>query len=238
MGFNDCIDVENVVKSYGRTVALNGLSFSIPCGEKIALLGPNGAGKSTMLKLLAGLLVQDSGSISIRENLPTSIEAKRIIGYLPEDASPYLTLSVRENLEYIGSIREVPDLKDRVDDLLDLLTLRENERSKVSKLSRGNRQKLAVALAVIHMPRIVMLDEPLNYLDIPTQEKVIDLFEKLNATFFVSTHIMAIAERLTDGVIVISGGRKVWEGSMDQLRNTGDSSESIESIVSKLMTNA
>lgn len=238
MGFNDCISVENVVKSYGRTVALNGLSFTIPCGEKVALLGPNGAGKSTMLKLLSGLLVQDSGSISIGGNSPTSVDAKRIIGYLPEDASPYLTLSVRENLEYIGSLREVEDLRDKVDDLLDILTLRENERSKVSKLSRGNRQKLAVALAVIHHPKIVMLDEPLNYLDIPTQEKVIDLFEKLNATFLVSTHIMAIAERLTNGVIVISGGKKVWEGTMDQLRQTGDSSESIESIVSRLMSDA
>ncbi len=236
MEFGNCITVDDVVKSYGKTVALNGLSFNIPCGQKYALLGPNGAGKSTMLKLLVGLLVQDRGRIAIGGSAPTTVAAKKLMGYLPEDASPYLTLSVRENLEYVGSLREITDVRDRVDSLLDLLSLRENEKAKVSKLSRGNRQKLAVALAVIHRPRIVMLDEPLNYLDIPTQEKVIDIFEKLDATFLVSTHIMAIAERLTNNVIVISGGRKVWEGTMEELRHTGSSEESIERVVSRLMT--
>ncbi len=236
MGFRECISVNNVIKSYGRTVALNDLSFDIPCGDRYALLGPNGAGKSTMLKLLVGLLVPDSGSISIVGHPPTSIESKKAIGYLPEDASPYLTLSVRENMEYVGSLRGVEDVKDKVDRLLDILTLRENEKAKVSKLSRGNRQKLSVALSIIHEPKVIFLDEPLNYLDIPTQEKVISLFEQLKATYLVSTHIMAIAERLTNKVIVISGGKRVWSGTMDELRHTGDPSESIESVVSRLMT--
>lgn len=231
-----CISVDEVYKSYGRTLALNGLTFSIQCGEKYALLGPNGAGKSTMLKLLVGLLVPDKGNIAILGNDPSSIEAKRMIGYLPEDASPYLTLSVRENMEYVGSLRRVENVREKVDRLLDLLTLRENERAKVSKLSRGNRQKLSVALSIIHEPKIVFLDEPLNYLDIPTQEKVISLFEGLNATFLVSTHIMAIAERLTDNVIVISAGKRVWNGTMEDLRHTGSPDESIEAVVSRLMT--
>ena len=232
----DCISVQDVTKLYGRTVALNKLSFNIPCGEKVALLGPNGAGKSTMLKLLVGLLIPDGGSVSIMGNDPSAVEAKKLIGYLPEDASPYLTLSVRENLEYIGSLRGVPELEDRVEMLLDDLTLRDNERAKVSKLSRGNRQKLSVALSIIHRPKIVLLDEPLNYLDIPTQEKVIAMFRELNATFLVSTHIMAIAERLTENAIVITRGRKVWDGTMTELRELGDPSEAIESIVTRLMT--
>lgn len=236
MVFDSCISVSEVIKRYGKTVALNGLTFDISCGERVSLLGPNGAGKSTTLKLLVGLLIPDSGSISLKGNNATSIEAKRLIGYLPEDASPYLTLSVRENLEYISSLRGVENAEERIDYLLDTLTLRDNERAKVSKLSRGNRQKLAVALAVIHKPKIVFLDEPLNYLDIPTQEKVIDMLDALNATFLVSTHIMAIAERLTNNVVVISAGRKVWEGTMDELKHTGSPEESIESVVSRLMT--
>ncbi len=235
---HNCIRVSNVEKSYGRTPALSGLSFSIPCGEKYALIGPNGAGKSTTLKLLVGLLVPDRGEVSIDGVDPTRKEAKRLIGYLPEDASPYNTLSVRENLEYIGAIREIPDSRERVDELIYEMGLSEYERSKVSKLSRGNRQKLAVALAVIHKPDILLLDEPLNYLDIPTQEQTISIFDKLNATVLVSTHIMSIAERLTQGAIVISRGKTIWNGTMEQLKELGDPTEPIEKIVMRLMTGA
>lgn len=233
-----CIEVESVTKFYGHKAALDGLSFSIPCGEKYALIGPNGAGKSTTLKLLVGLLVPDGGSVSIDGVNPTARDAKKLIGYLPEDASPYNTLSVRENLEYIGAIRQVPDLGPRVDELIYDLGLGEYERSKVSKLSRGNRQKLAVGLAVIHKPEILLLDEPLNYLDIPTQEMTISIFEKLNATVLVSTHIMSIAERLTHGAIVISRGQTIWNGTMEELKQLGDPNEPIERVVMRLMTGA
>lgn len=230
--------LEGVRKAYGSTVALDGLSIEIPAGEKFALIGPNGAGKSTTLKLLVGLLRQDAGTISIMGHPPTSMEAKKMLGYLPEDASPYATLSVRENLEYVGALRGVERLRDRIDEMLSELTLAEYERSKVGKLSRGNRQKLAVALALIHQPRVVLLDEPLNYLDIPTQERVVQMLDRLNATILVSTHIMSIAERLTDGAIVIARGRKVWSGSMGELQAQAQPSESIESVVVRLMTGA
>lgn len=232
------IHLGNVRKSYGSTVALDGLSIEIPEGEKFALIGPNGAGKSTTLKLLVGLLRPDSGEVSVMGHDPTSAEAKRLLGYLPEDASPYATLSVRENLEYIGALRGIEGAKDRVDELLSQLSLTEYERAKVGKLSRGNRQKLAVALAIIHKPKAILLDEPLNYLDIPTQEKVVKMLEQLNATVLVSTHIMSIAERLTDGAIVISRGRKVWSGSMAELQAQAHKEESIESVVVRLMTGA
>ncbi|HKJ96460.1 MAG TPA: ABC transporter ATP-binding protein [Thermoplasmataceae archaeon] len=234
----NCISVNDVTKSYGKNPALSGLSFSIPCGEKYSLIGPNGAGKSTTLKLLVGLLVPDRGSVSIDGIDPTTKRAKKLIGYLPEDASPYNTLSVRENLEYIGAIREVQNLRERVDQLIYEMGLSEYEKSKVSKLSRGNRQKLAVALSVIHEPDILLLDEPLNYLDIPTQEKTISIFDRLNATVLVSTHIMSIAERLTHGAIVISRGRTIWDGTMEQLKQLGDPTEAIEKIVMRLMTGA
>ncbi len=234
----DCIQLHSVVRTFGSIEALKGLSVKIRCGERVSLLGPNGAGKSTTLKIIAGLLKEDSGEVLIKGYRPNSIEAKKLIGYLPEDPSPYISLSVQENLEYIGSIRGTSNLSDRIDYLLNLLSLEKYRKSRPSSLSRGNRQKLGLALSLVHNPKILIMDEPLNYLDIPSQERVFEMLNKLNATFLVSTHIMSIAERLTDRVIMISNGHWIWNGTIEELRERGDPSEPIESIVSRLMTDA
>jgi len=147
-------------------------------------------------------------------------------------------LSVRENLEYIGALRGVQGLKDRVDYLLDELDLRQYERSNVGRLSRGNTQKLAIALALVHSPKVLLLDEPLNYLDIPTQERVITMLDKLEGTHLVSTHIMSIAGRLTDSVVMISKGAILWEGTIEELRKKGSPEEPIEKVVARMMTGA
>jgi len=145
-------------------------------------------------------------------------------------------LTVRENLEYIASLRGVNNVKDKVDKLLDFLALRQYEKNRVMSLSRGNRQKLALALALIHDPEILLLDEPLNYLDIPTQERVISLLNSMtNATMLVSTHIMSIARRLASKVIVLSNGQVVWQGNISDLKKFGEENEPIESIVARLM---
>ncbi len=231
----ECIQMEGITKSYDKNVALSNLNIRIPCGERYALLGPNGAGKSTTLKLLVGLIFPDGGDISIMGNDPRSMEAKRLIGYLPEDASPYVNLSVRENLEYLASLRGLEGIRSRADELMDILDLREYEKYKVNKLSRGNRQKLSIGLAMVHKPKVLLLDEPLNYLDIPTQESVTDLFNSYNATILCSTHIMSIAEKLTENILIIARGSVVWSGSMDDLKSLGSADESVERIVSKLM---
>ncbi len=234
----NCIELKNIVKTFGKIEALKGLSMNVRCGERLSLLGPNGAGKSTTLKILSGLLRPDSGEIRLKGYAPNTLEAKRMIGYLPEDPSPYISLSVQENLEYIGSIRGTPNLSDRIEYLMNLLSLENYRKFKTNSLSRGNRQKLALALSLVHNPSILIMDEPLNYLDIPSQERVFEMLEKMNATFLVSTHIMSIAERLTDHVVMISNGLPVWEGTIEQLRERGSPSEPIESIVSRLMVNA
>lgn len=233
----ECINMEGVVKSYDKTTALNNLSIRIPCGERYALLGPNGAGKSTTLKLLVGLIYPDTGDISILGNDPRSMEAKRLIGYLPEDASPYVNLSVRENLEYLASLRGLNDIRETSDNIMDTLDLRQYEKYKVNKLSRGNRQKLSIGLAIMHKPKVLLLDEPLNYLDIPTQEAVTELLNSYDATILCSTHIMSIAEKLTKNILVIAKGSVVWTGSMDDLKALGSADESVERIVSKMMVN-
>lgn len=231
------IQLNDVDKSYGKVVALKGLSFQLASGQKCALLGPNGAGKSTTLKLLVGLLKPDRGEVKVGGIDPSSTEARKILGYLPEDASPYRTLSVRENIEYIGALREVENLKERIDFLLDTLTLREYERAKVGRLSRGNSQKLALALSIIHSPKILLLDEPLNYLDIPTQENVISMLnDEKTSTQLVSTHIMSVAGRLTDHVIIISHGAVVWTGMISDLKKLGAEDEPVEKIVARMLT--
>ena len=230
-----CISLSGIWKSYGKNPALKGLSMRVGCGERVSLLGPNGAGKSTTLRIISGLLRPDRGTVIVGGHKPNDMEAKRQLGFLPEDATPYLTLSVRENLEYIGAIRGTEDLGDRLDELLDMLDLRQYEKARTSRLSRGNRQKLALALAIIHRPSIVIMDEPLNYLDIPTQETVIAYLSKMQSSFLVSTHIMSIAERMTSKVIIISSGQKVWDGDLSELRHQAGPDVPIEKIVSRMM---
>jgi len=233
---NNAIEFVEVTKYYGNVLALDNITFSIPINSRTALLGPNGAGKTTTLKLIVGLLKPNQGIIRVMNREPDSIEAKSVMGYLPEDAQPYRVLSVRENLEYIGALRGVENLKDRVDELLDILGLREYERAKVGRLSRGNVQKLAIALAIIHNPKILILDEPLNYLDIPTQEEVVKIFKSMNCTMLVSTHIMSIASRLTEDVIMISKGKLIWKGKINELRKYGSEEEPLETVVARMLT--
>jgi ABC-2 type transport system ATP-binding protein len=230
------IELKDINKDYGDVHALKGLSFKLESGERCALLGPNGAGKTTTLKILVGLLSPTSGEARIGNLAPSSEDARRMMGYLPDDASPYRSFSVRENLEYIGALRGIESVSDKVDQLLDSLKLREYERAKVGRLSRGNVQKLALALAIIHRPSVLFLDEPLNYLDIPTQETVIDQLKNLNSTQLVSTHIMEVATRLTDRVVMISHGSVVWNGTLDDLKKLGKDGEPIERVVARMLT--
>ncbi|MFB6491089.1 MAG: ABC transporter ATP-binding protein [Thermoproteus sp. AZ2] len=233
----DCIVAEGLVKRYGPVTALDGVSLSIPCGGAVALLGPNGAGKTTTLRILAGLLRPDSGRAALcgHDVQREPKEAKSCLGYLPEDAVPFLNLTVRENLEYMAVLRGLDS--GVVDRAIKALGLEDLADRLAGSLSRGNRQRLAIAMATMHSPRVLLLDEPLNYLDIPTQEEVIRLFKGLNssgAAILVSTHIMSIAERLAKDVLVISRGRIVWRGAMDELRAMAKD-ERIEEVVAKLM---
>ncbi len=230
------IEMNGVSKYYGDFQALKNLSFKLEPGERCALLGPNGAGKTTTLKILVGLLSPSSGEAKIGDFSPSSEDSRRMMGYLPDDASPYRTFSVRENMEYIGALRGIDNVSDKVDRLLDSLQLREYEKSKVGRLSRGNVQKLAISLAIIHDPSVLLLDEPLNYLDIPTQETVIEYLKNLNSTQLVSTHIMEVATRLTDRVIMISRGMFVWSGTLEELKGLGKEGEPIERIVARMLT--
>lgn len=227
-----CISAKGLVKRYGEMTALDGVSFEVACGSAAALLGPNGAGKSTTLKILAGLLKPDGGKAYLGGFEAGSDEAKRISGYLPEDPEPYLALTVRENLEYAAALRGVSDWS-WVDELVDVLELRRFLRYRASYISRGIRQRLAIAMALVHKPKVLLLDEPLNYLDIPAQETVVSLLDSLDATMLVSTHILSVAGRLADEVLVISGGRIVWSGALEEV--PGAREKGLELAVAELI---
>ena len=144
-------------------------------------------------------------------------------------------------MEYVGALRRLSKdfLLDRINYLLDELELREYENMAVSRLSRGNRQKVAIGLAILHDPKVLLLDEPLNYLDIPTQERVIKLLKSMHsrgATILVSTHIMSIAQRLADLVLIINRGHAIWSGSMNELAALSRGDERIEEVVARIMS--
>ncbi|MEJ2775761.1 MAG: ABC transporter ATP-binding protein [Sulfolobaceae archaeon] len=230
----DCIGVENLVKFYNGIRVLDSISFHIGCGERWALIGPNGAGKSTTLKILAGLIPLDSGEVRIMGYKPGSEEAKRLIGYLPEDSDPFPALSVEDNLKFVAALRNVKNADDYIEYLLTLLDLSKYRNYKASSLSKGNKQKLAIAMVLLSKPKILLLDEPLNYLDLPSQEVVIQLLNELkDVTILVSTHIMSIANRLATNALIIVNGRIMWKGKFEELKRLGEGS--LEKIIIDIM---
>jgi ABC-2 type transport system ATP-binding protein len=230
-----CINFDSVTKKYGNKFALNNISFSLECNAAYSLIGPNGAGKSTILKIISGLINADSGNVSIKGNKPGSDEAKRITGYLAEEALPYINLTVKENFLYIGSLRQVQDLRNRISFLVDLLGLDYYLNSMVSNLSRGTKQRLSLALSIIHNPEIVLLDEPFNYIDIPTQEKIIRYFKTMNSTFLVSTHVMSIAQNFTENIIMINNGNIIFRGKLSEIESERSENETIENVIARMM---
>lgn len=228
------ISIANIRKSYGPIHALRGINFSVSPNEKVTLLGDNGAGKSTLLKIIVGLLTPDLGDVLIQGR--SSLETKNDIGYLPEDATPYFNLTVADNPIYIAALRGVEEIDKRIEYLLEILGLSKYYTMRSGKLSRGNRQKLSIALALLHKPEIMVLDEPLNYLNIPSQESVIDLLENEASTLLVSTHNLSIARRLTDRLILIGEGNLIWDGYKKELEGLAENEEPLERVVSRMIS--
>ncbi|MGC9132928.1 MAG: ABC transporter ATP-binding protein [Nanopusillaceae archaeon] len=223
------IKVNNISKSFGNIKVLYNISFEIEENKSVFLIGPNGAGKTTTLRILSGILKPDSGEVYIKGiNLfENPREAKKYIGYLPEDPIPFINLSVEENLEYIGLLRNVKDLYNKIDFYLEFFDLKKYRNYRAMNLSRGNRQKLSLSMILLPEPEILLLDEPLNYLDIETQYKVIELLKKIKSTKLISTHIISLADKLAEKTILIKGGKIIYEGNVEKLRENGNLEENI-----------
>jgi ABC-2 type transport system ATP-binding protein len=219
------LHIERLVKVFGGKPAVDGLNLSIPQGEFHALLGPNGAGKTTTLRIVAGLLKADSGTAHVlghdiaRE--PTA--AKRVLAFLPDDPLLYGKLRPPEYLEFVAGLWGIePDVSvPRAEELLRWLELWGNQNEFIEGFSRGMRQKLALAGALINDPQVMILDEPLTGLDAAAARQVKDLLldrVKRGHTIVLTTHILEMAERLAQRISIIQRGRIIAQGSLDQLR--------------------
>jgi len=218
-GAGPAISVGHLTKRFGGLVAVDDLSFDVGRGQIFGLLGSNGAGKTTTLKVLTGLLRPDSGRVRIDgvDVLRRPVEAKRRIGFLPEAPALYDQLTAREFLEMIGTLRSMEQarLDARIGELLEMMELSEFAKSNVGTFSRGMRQKLAFASAVLHSPAILVLDEPLSGLD-PRFGKLFKDWIRGHAggggSVLMSTHVTSNAEEMCDRVAVIDRGRVLAAG--------------------------
>lgn len=205
--------VNNVTKLYGTQKALNNVSFQVNSGEIIGFLGPNGAGKSTMMKIITCYLPPSNGTVKVCgfDITAQTMEVKKQIGYLPEHNPLYLDMYVKEFLEFVGGIHKIANLKHRVKEMIELTGLQVEQKKKIGALSKGYRQRVGLAQAIIHDPKVLIMDEPTTGLDPNQLEEIRGLIKTLGKekTVMLSTHIMQEVEAVCDRVIIINKGEIV-----------------------------
>ncbi|ANF22037.1 ABC transporter ATP-binding protein [Thermococcus piezophilus] len=234
------IEVENLVKSFGATRAVRGISFTVKNGEIYGLLGPNGSGKSTTLKILAGIMKPTSGrvlvdGIDVSEN---PLRVKEITGYVPETPALYESLTPVEFFNFIGSVRRIPreQLEERVTTLARAFGIEKYLGELIGSLSFGTKQKISLISALLHDPKVLILDEAMNGLDPRSARILRELliqFKDEGRSIVFSTHVLQLAEMLCDRVGVIYNGEIIAEGTVDELKEFAHE-ESLEDVFLKL----
>jgi ABC-2 type transport system ATP-binding protein len=236
-------EITGLVKKFGAKTAVDGLSFRVPAGMLYGFLGVNGAGKTTTLRMISGLIRPDAGEIRVLglDAVNDSQRAKQPLAYIPDDPVLYGKLNPMEHLEFVAALWNVdPTLaRSRAQELLERLNLWDRRHEWIESYSRGMKQKVALASALIHDPRLILLDEPLTGLDASAARLVKDIlleFLRNGGTVILTTHILEVAERLAQRIGIIRGGRLIAEGTMDQLRShTGQAAGSLEDIFLQLI---
>jgi ABC-2 type transport system ATP-binding protein len=216
------IEVSGLTRRYGDFTAVDDISFSVEPGEVVGLVGPNGAGKTTTLRCLVGIIRPTAGSIRIagHDLLEDAISAKAALAFVPDEPHLFAHLTVMEHLRFMGRIRNVRDAEQRAGRLLDELELMERRHALPDELSRGMKQKLAIACGLLHDPRALLLDEPLTGLDpgaIRRMKRTILARAEDGAAVILSSHLLGLVEELCSRILVIQGGRMVAMGSMSEI---------------------
>jgi ABC-2 type transport system ATP-binding protein len=221
------VEIEGIRKSFAGHVAVRDLSLAVPRGTVYGLLGPNGAGKTTTIRMILNVIIPDTGSIRLLGMRSTDPAVNNRIGYLPEERGLYRKMKVRHVLRYLAALKSVSrkDADRRIDDWLERLALKTPEKdwgdAKVDELSRGMQQKVQFIGTLLHDPEIVVLDEPFSGLDPVNAQALKDTVVELRQrghTVLFSTHLMDQAERLCDGVCIISRGEKVLDGDLGEVK--------------------
>jgi ABC-2 type transport system ATP-binding protein len=241
MADTPALELGGLTKRFDK-LAVDRLDLSIGAGQLYALLGPNGAGKTTTLRMVAGLLRPDSGQVRIFgiDALQDPIAAKRIVAFLPDEPMLYDKLSPVEHLEFVAGLWSVDpkEARRRADLLLDLLDLADSRDMRCEGFSRGMKQKTALACALIHEPKLLILDEPLTGLDAAIARQVKDLLQarvRQGATVIMTTHILDVAERVAERIGIIQKGRLLAEGTLSELRSrSGLETSTLEDVFLEL----
>ena len=243
------IAVESLCKDYGMRHAITDISFEADAGEVLGFLGPNGAGKTTTMRILSGYIPPTSGTARIAgyDVIEQSLEVRKRVGYLPETVPLYEDMSVFEYLKYMGDLRHLPDVEDRVEEVLETVHMVDRADGYVSNLSKGMRQRIGLAQALLHKPEVLILDEPTIGLDPVQIVEVRNLIREIGKerTILLSTHILSEVQQLCDRVLIINHGRIVAEDTPEHLqerltgvrrailRVAGDS-DGLDSLVSSI----
>ncbi|RZL46719.1 MAG: ATP-binding cassette domain-containing protein [Pedobacter sp.] len=231
------IKVKNLSKHYDQQKAVDSISFEAKPGQILGFLGPNGAGKSTTMKMLTAYLTPTSGDAEIcgKSILTENLAVKRLIGYLPENTPLYQDMYIREFLTFVGETYQIKNLAHRVEDVIKLVGLTPEQHKKINMLSKGYKQRVGLAQAIIHQPEVLILDEPTSGLDPNQLTDIRALIKDLgkDKTVIISTHIMQEVEALCDEIIIINKGKIVANDSIEALKyNHKDMS--LEDIFRKL----
>lgn len=220
----DALKIDNLHKSFGKNTIINGLSMSIPENTIFGFLGKNGAGKTTTMKMILGFLKKDEGSIEVFGEEVSFGQSKtnRFIGYLPDVPEFYGYMTAKEYLNLCGAITGLSknEIKNKSEELLELVGLRDVNK-RISGYSRGMRQRLGIAQALLNSPKLLICDEPTSALDPLGRKEILDIILKIkdSTTVIFSTHILSDVEAICDHVVVLDKGKNVLEGSIDELKN-------------------
>jgi len=231
------IELEHLVKRFGDKVAVDDVSLEVRAGEILGFLGPNGAGKTTTIRMLVGLLQPTSGTVRVagHDVQAQPLKAKAACGYVPDEPNLYAKLTGRELLRLVGDLYglERAQAERRAEELLRLFDLSAAADDTFDSYSHGMRQKTALAAALVHDPRVLVLDEPTVGLDPKSARLIKDILRQMaerGAAVFLSTHILEIAEHMCDRIGIIDHGRLIAAGTMDELRALGEGERSLEDI--------
>lgn len=219
------IEVQNLSKRYDEQLALNNISFQIQKGAIVGFLGPNGAGKSTTMKILTGFIPQTSGTAKVAgfDTVAAPLEVKRRVGYLPESNPLYKDMYVKEYLHYVATIFALPNPLTKVQEMISMTGLTKEQDKKIHQLSKGYKQRVGIAQAIIHNPEVLILDEPTSGLDPNQLDEIRKLILKIGKekTVLLSTHIMQEVEAMCERVIIINKGEIVADNSTVNMRKMG-----------------
>ena len=214
------LQITNLTKKFGEQTALNNINLSIEKNEIVGLLGPNGAGKSTLMKSITGVVKIDEGEILFNDKYITQypIESKKNIGFLPENNPLYQEMFVKEYLNFVADIHKIPS--ERIDEVIELVGITPEKSKKISQLSKGYKQRVGLAQAILHQPDLLILDEPTNGLDPNQIIEIRNVIKEIGKekTIILSTHIMQEVEALCSRVILIHKGNILQDTSIEEFK--------------------